>query len=64
MYKEVINNYRDMIDSLNILKLQGYLERFNDGEKYLEKLNNRKNNWIVIDDIELKKNTDYIIEHL
>ena len=64
MYKEVINNYRDMIDSLNILKLQGYLERFNDGEKYLEKLNNRKNNWIVIDDIELKKDTDYIIEHL
>lgn len=64
MYKEVINNYRDMIDSLNILKLQEYLERFNDGEKYLEKLNNRKNNWIVIDDIELKKDIDYIIEHL
>ena len=36
MYKEIINNYRDIIDSLNILKLQGYLEKFNDGEKYLK----------------------------
>lgn len=36
MYKEVINNYRDVIDSLNILKLQRYLEKFNDGEKYLK----------------------------
>ena len=36
MYKEIINNYRDIIDSLNILKLQGYLEKFNDGEKYMK----------------------------
>ena len=36
MYKEIIKNYRDIIDSLNILKLQGYLEKFNDGEKYLK----------------------------
>ena len=36
MYKEIINNYRDIIDSLNILKLQGYLEKFNDGEKYMQ----------------------------
>ncbi len=36
MYKEIINNYRDIIDSLNILKLQRYLEKFNDGEKYLK----------------------------
>ncbi len=36
MYKEIINNYRDIIDSLNMLKLQKYLKYFNDGEKYLK----------------------------
>lgn len=36
MYKEIINNYRDIIGSLNMLKLQKYLECFNDGEKYLK----------------------------
>lgn len=35
MYKEIINNYRNIIDSLNLLKLQDYLSKFNDGEKYL-----------------------------
>lgn len=42
MYKEIINNYRNIINSLNLLKLQDYLSKFNDGEKYLEKLNDRK----------------------
>ena len=36
MYKEIINNYRNIIDSLNLLKLQDYLSKFNDGEKYLK----------------------------
>lgn len=36
MYKEIINNYRNIIDSLNLLKLQDYLNKFNDGEKYLK----------------------------
>lgn len=36
MYKEIINNYRDIIDSLNLLKLQNYLSKFNDGEKLLK----------------------------
>ena len=36
MYKEIINNYRSIIDSLNLLKLQDYLSKFNDGEKYLK----------------------------
>jgi hypothetical protein len=35
MYKEIINNYRNIIDSLNLLKLQEYLSKFNDGEKLL-----------------------------
>lgn len=35
MYKEIINNYRNIINSLNLLKLQDYLSKFNDGEKYL-----------------------------
>lgn len=35
MYKEIINNYRNLINSLNLLKLQDYLSKFNDGEKYL-----------------------------
>lgn len=35
MYKEIVNNYRSIIDSLNLLKLQDYLSKFNDGEKYL-----------------------------
>lgn len=35
MYKEIINNYRNIINSLNLLKLQDYLCKFNDGEKYL-----------------------------
>ena len=36
MYKEIVNNYRNIIDSLNLLKLQDYLSKFNDGEKYLK----------------------------
>lgn len=36
MYKEIINNYRNIIDSLNLLKLQDYSNKFNDGEKYLK----------------------------
>lgn len=36
MYKEIVNNYRDIINSLNLLKLQEYLSKFNDGEKYLK----------------------------
>ena len=36
MYKEIINNYRNIIDSFNLLKLQDYLSKFNDGEKYLK----------------------------
>ena len=36
MYKEIINNYRNIIDSLNLLKLQDYLSKFYDGEKYLK----------------------------
>lgn len=35
MYKEIINNYRNIINSLNLLKLQEYLSKFNEGEKYL-----------------------------
>lgn len=35
MYKEIINNYRNIINYLNLLKLQDYLSKFNDGEKYL-----------------------------
>lgn len=35
MYKEIINNYRNIINSLNLLKLQDYLGKFSDGEKYL-----------------------------
>lgn len=36
MYKEIINNYRQIIDSLNLLKLQTYLQKFNNGDKYLK----------------------------
>lgn len=36
MYKEIINNYRNTINSLNLLKLQDYLSKFNGGEKYLK----------------------------
>lgn len=36
MYKEIINNYRNIINSLNLLKLQDYLNKFKDGEKYLK----------------------------
>lgn len=36
MYKEIINNYRNIIDSLNLLKLQKYLSKFKEGEKYLK----------------------------
>lgn len=36
MYKEIINNYRNIIDSLNLLKLQDYLDKFIEGEKYLK----------------------------
>ena len=36
MYKEIINNYRNIINSLNLLKLQDYLSKFKDGEKYLK----------------------------
>lgn len=36
MYKEIIGNYRQIIDSLNLLKLQTYLKKFNNGGKYLK----------------------------
>lgn len=36
MYKEIINNYRKIIDNLNLLKLLDYISKFVDGEKYLK----------------------------
>lgn len=36
MYKEVINNYRAIIDNLNLLKLQDYLNKFKNKDKYLK----------------------------
>ena len=39
----------------NIEKLINLIENVLSNEKYLEKLNNRKNNWIEISNTELKK---------
>ena len=36
MYKEIINNYRQIIDDLNLLKLQTYLKNFKNNTKYLK----------------------------
>ena len=36
MYKEIINNYRQIIDDLNLLKLQTYLKKFKNSAKYLK----------------------------
>ena len=36
MYKEIIWNYRQIIDNLNLLKLQTYLNKFKSGNKYLK----------------------------
>jgi len=36
MYKEIINNYRNMIDKINYLKLQNYLEEFKYGDNILK----------------------------
>ena len=36
MYKEIINNYRQIIDDLNLLKLQTYLNKFKNNAKYLK----------------------------
>ena len=36
MYKEIISNYRQIINSLNLIKLQTYLNKFNNGTKYLK----------------------------
>lgn len=36
MYKEIINNYRTITDSLNLLKLQNYLSKFKNMDKYLK----------------------------
>ena len=36
MYKEIINNYRLIVDSLNLLKLQNYLNDFKNKDKYLK----------------------------
>lgn len=35
MYKEIINNYRENINQLNLLKLQEYLSKFSNGENIL-----------------------------
>ena len=50
-----INNITSIEEIINLI------ENILANEKYLEKLNNRKNNWIEIDDIELKKE---LIEYL
>ena len=36
MYKEIINNYRSIVDELNFLKLQDYLSNFKNKDKYLK----------------------------
>ena len=36
MYKEIINNYRNIINDLNLLKLQNYLSNFNNKDKLLK----------------------------
>ena len=36
MYKEIINNYRKIVDKLNLLKLQNYLSKFKYKYKYLK----------------------------
>lgn len=36
MYKEIVNNYRKIIESLNLIKLQNYLSKFTLGKKYFK----------------------------
>ena len=36
MYKEIINNYRLIVDELNLLKIQEYLSNFKSKDKYLK----------------------------
>ena len=36
MYKEIIINYRNIVNNLNFLKLQKYLEKFNNGSNLLK----------------------------
>lgn len=50
-----INNINSIEELINLI------ENILSNEKYLEKLNDRKNNWIEIDNIELKKE---LIEYL
>ncbi len=57
---DIIFNIR--INNINsIEELINLIENILSNEKYLEKLNDRKNNWIEIDNIELKKE---LIEYL
>jgi len=36
MYKEIISNYRNIVNELNFLKLQRYLEKFSNGSNLLK----------------------------
>lgn len=53
MYDKIFNI--GINDISNIEELINLIESIFSNEKYLEKLNNRKNNWIEINDAELKK---------